>query len=351
MDQKEADKKRGGPLDFATLRALNKGTARIDVACPLCGPSRRSPVNQRRAVLRIWDDGDFIGYFCGRCETSGWAGLRGLSGAQRVVRGVAPTLGAMEDRAAVAASLWARAMPFGGSPAQAYLEARGCRGLDCARLRYLPARGGHHHAMIARFGSGDVCAVHITRLAADGLGKAGTEKDKIVIGRTRDPIVLFDNPDRPELIVTEGIEDGVSFALATGWSVWAAGSAGRIPAAIRAASGYSPLCVAFDDDNPIPVYGDDGHVVHWRQGAGAQARDRSEKIRPDLVPIEIGRLFQRKMDANKLLQAYGRGILVACVGWSITQAEFRQGRIGFEQMRREIGASEGVMRAILPEPI
>ncbi len=55
-------------IPFDQLRELNTGAAGIaDVRCPLCGPSRKQPINRSRKVLRIWDDGDFISYTCARC--------------------------------------------------------------------------------------------------------------------------------------------------------------------------------------------------------------------------------------------------------------------------------------------
>ena len=42
-------------IDLQTIETLTGGKlGRHDVACPLCGPARRSSVNQRRRVLRIW---------------------------------------------------------------------------------------------------------------------------------------------------------------------------------------------------------------------------------------------------------------------------------------------------------
>ena len=62
--------------------------------------------------------------------------------------------------------------------------------------------------------------VHITRLAADGSGKAGTDRDKFMRGLARgSPIVLAPPNDLLGLAITEGIEDALSVYAATGLGV------------------------------------------------------------------------------------------------------------------------------------
>src|SRR5438105_2550954 len=76
-----------------------------------------------------------------------------------------------------------------------------------------------------------VQAIHVTRLKCDGSAKAGTDKDKIMIGSPRaSPIALAAISDSLGLAVVEGIEDGLSVHEATGLAVWAAGSAALMPA-------------------------------------------------------------------------------------------------------------------------
>jgi hypothetical protein len=82
-------------------------------------------------------------------------------------------------------------------------------------------------------------AVHLTRLATDGSGKAGTEIDKMIIGTPRGtPIVLAPITDGLGLAITEGIEDALSIHEATGLGVWAAGSAPFLPALADAIPSY-----------------------------------------------------------------------------------------------------------------
>jgi hypothetical protein len=140
--------------------------------------------------------------------------------------------------------LWAQGRPIVGTIVETYL--RSVRGYDAllpGTLRFLPARGNHRPAMIAPFGlpsepepgrlamaAGSVLGVHITKLKANGSGKAGTAADKIMIGRSvGSPIVLAPANDLLGMVITEGIEDALSIYQATGLGAWAAGSASRMP--------------------------------------------------------------------------------------------------------------------------
>jgi len=66
---------------------------------------------------------------------------------------------------------------------------------------------------------------------ADGSGKAGTDSDKITIGRfVGIPIVLAPPNDLLGLAIAEGIEDALSVHQTTGLGAWASGGASRLPA-------------------------------------------------------------------------------------------------------------------------
>ncbi len=62
-------------FDLEVIDRLTAGRLGVfDIACPACGPDRRSAVNRRRKVLRIWrDDPGFASYHCARCGLSGFA--------------------------------------------------------------------------------------------------------------------------------------------------------------------------------------------------------------------------------------------------------------------------------------
>ena len=95
-----------------------------------------------------------------------------------------------------------------------------------------------------------VRGVHITRLAPDGSGKAGTVRDKIMLGSSIGyPIVLAPPNDLLGLAIAEGIEDALSVHDDTGLGAWAAGSASRLPALANTVPRYiEAITITVDDD-------------------------------------------------------------------------------------------------------
>lgn len=317
-------------FSFDTLDSLSRNNAVSDAACPACGPSCKAPVNQRRKVLRIWHEGDFITYTCARCGASGYAKREGAT-VNRSRPAPAPEPIAQPDKTDLAAFLWRQSVPMAGTIAETYLAGRGCL-VQSDALRFLPERGEHPAAMIARFGTGPVTGVHLTKLKPDGSGKAGTEKDKIMIGPSKgQPIIIADNFDREELIIAEGIEDAASLVSVMGWSAWAAGSAGRIAPLVAAAPTGYRIYLAVDDDK-----------------AGRAALEASRKVRPDLVPVNLTRIlsYSVKTDANAAKRQFGADAIIAAVEWSDAQARFAQGEICFEQMQRASSYAQEVFRKL-----
>ena len=113
------------------------GYGNIDVACPECGPSRRSPANQRRKTLRIWrEESDFARYYCVRCELKGYArrddGCAPIDLTQ-VARlrsdAAARNADREEEQHRKANRLWRSARPAQGTIVQTYLIARGTTAL------------------------------------------------------------------------------------------------------------------------------------------------------------------------------------------------------------------------------
>jgi Toprim domain len=255
--------------DIDALIGSQIGT--FDVACPLCGPSRRSPVNRRRQTLRIFRRGrGFAGFYCARC---------GEKGACRDHAAQPPDLNKLkrakaeaaerehqtaQERLRTARSLWSRSVPITGTIAESYL--RSCRGYGGplpTTLRFLPARGGHPPAMIAAFAlptefephqlagaDADVVGVHVTRLAVDGSSKAGTDTDKFMIGKSVGlPIVLAPPNDLLGLAITEGIEDALTTHEASGLGAWAAGAASRLPALAKSIPDFIEAVTIMTDDD------------------------------------------------------------------------------------------------------
>jgi hypothetical protein len=244
----------------------------FDIACPLCGSERRGAANRTRKVLRVWRlEVGFATFHCARCGEHGHTCDRSAP-APDPIRLAAARAVAQEreceaaiERTSKARWLWSQRRPIAGTVAEAYLrEARACGGPFPATLGFLPARGDNGPAMIASFGVPDepepgrlaipdyaVAGVHITCLALDGGGKAGTDRDKIMVGRSLgSPIVLAPANDLLGLAIAEGIEDALSLYEATGLGAWAAGCASRLPALADSVPSYIESVVLLVDDDP-----------------------------------------------------------------------------------------------------
>lgn len=248
----------------------------FDVACPTCGPQRRSPINRRRKVLRVWQvEPTFATFHCARCGEHGHVRDGADDDATVVVHDRKELERArveadqrervvIFERLQKARWLWSRRQLIADTIAEKYLrEARGYTGPLPATLGFLPASGEYEPALIAAFGLPDeleagrlllcddaVRGVHLTKLAVDGSGKAGTEKDKIMIGHSQGwPIVLAPANDLLGIAITEGVEDALSIHRATGLGAWAAGSASRLPALAAVLPGYiEAVSIVVDDD-------------------------------------------------------------------------------------------------------
>jgi hypothetical protein len=243
----------------------------IDSPCPLCSHLRK-PAKQRLKVFRIYRDvPDFARYHCAHCKAKGWVSAGAAAPAPKAVdlekikADVALREAAhAKERRIKALALWHRRLEVAPrSPVHVYLrEARGYGGKIPATIGFLPS-GNFPAAMIAAIGMAketepgeltihddDILGVHLTSLKPDGSGKAGTDRDKIMIGKSIGaPIVLAPLNDGLGLAVCEGIEDGLSIFESTGLGVWVAGSASRLPALADAIPVYvDAVTVVADDD-------------------------------------------------------------------------------------------------------
>lgn len=254
------------------VRLTGERLGRHDVACPLCGPSRKATVNQRRKVLRIWiKEPGFGSFICSRCGASGWAkdgDARQIDAARLDTlerEAEAHEAAERSKRRNLALYLWKRARPIAGTIAETYLRGRGISCELPATLRFLPSgRPDRHPAMIAAFGLADepapgrlairddaVTGVHLTLLRPDGSGKADVDPNKLMIGRSvGSPIVLAPPNDLLALALLEGIEDALSLHQGTGLGAWAAGAAGRFPALAGAVPNALDLVHVGADPDP-----------------------------------------------------------------------------------------------------
>ncbi len=252
------------PLTIDHARSLMHGRfGQADAPCPACGPLRRSATNQKRRTMRLWcADPSFITYHCARCGEHGFVSGSDTSPAKWMSSADVEKIRAdiagrdAEHKAArrlKALGLWRRRKPIANSPVEFYLRNARCyRDRFPATIGFLPALGDFTPAMIAAIGIAhetapgdigiadqDLRGVHVTSLIEDGSTKAGTGRDKIMIGHSiGSPIMLAPPNDLLGLAITEGIEDGLSVHEATGLGVWAAGSASRMPALVEAVPAY-----------------------------------------------------------------------------------------------------------------
>jgi hypothetical protein len=147
-------------LAFVTIIDLvADGYEHIDAVCPECGPSRRSPVNQRRKTRRIWrEDSDFATYHCARCGMKGYAHRDGVSSAIDLVQmarlradASARNAAHEEEQRRKANRLWSASRPAQGTIVETYLIARR---INCAippTLRFLAQRRRHWDKAFLRF--------------------------------------------------------------------------------------------------------------------------------------------------------------------------------------------------------
>jgi putative DNA primase/helicase len=111
-------------LHFRVLADLAGGkVGKFDVACPVCSHQRRRQ-NQRKRVMRLWADADFISFNCVHCGAAGYArsGLGPVGVAPR------PRAATRHDddhwRTLRAREIWDRGVDLRGTPAEEYLRSR-----------------------------------------------------------------------------------------------------------------------------------------------------------------------------------------------------------------------------------
>jgi DNA primase len=138
------------------------------------------------------------------------------------------------DATALALRIWRRSVAADGTVVERYLRiARGYSGPIPPTLRLAYGRyegeGGWLPMMVAKMLDGDrqFRAVHRTYVGVDGSGKADVAKPKMTLGPTRGAVIPLAEPG-PELVVSEGIENGLSLGDMLGLPAWAAGSAGNL---------------------------------------------------------------------------------------------------------------------------
>ena len=224
-----------------------------DVPCPLCGPERRSPVNRKRRVLRIWHlEEGFATYACARCGERGYARVKGAVASKQVrpARSQLKPVEASEQadqrsRIEFALQLWETSCPLVGTLGDKYLkEHRGLR-VESLNLDHALRWHGGINALVGLMTdpmTGEGAGIHRTILNPDA-----SKRERRMLGK-QGVICLTANEDMSEgLGLVEGVEDGLAVLL-SGWGpIWVATSAGGIER-FPVLSGIDSLTIFADAD-------------------------------------------------------------------------------------------------------
>lgn len=177
------------------------------------------------------------------------------------------------DWSKAARSIWANAVPIGGTPAQAYLRSRGITmalpdTLRFARLRY-PQEQVKRPALVAAVcdPAGDLTGIQRTFLTEDGR-KADVAEVKLSLGRVAGGAIQL-GPPAASLVVTEGLEDGLTLAQALGRSVWVAAGTAMLPR-MELADVTQAVVIGADGDAPGEAAA--GKAAHAFTAAGRRVR-------------------------------------------------------------------------------
>ncbi|AYJ86892.1 virulence-associated protein E [Sphingomonas paeninsulae] len=138
------------------------------------------------------------------------------------------------DTTAEALAIWNEAVPITGTPAEVYLRRRSITVALPPCLRFACIRYGWgsilHPALIAAITSpaGDLIGIQRTYLTEDG-GKAPFDKVKLSLGRVRGGAIQL-GAATASMLVTEGLEDGLTLFQVLGRSVWVSAGTSMLPA-------------------------------------------------------------------------------------------------------------------------
>lgn len=253
-----------GGIEWSCIEAQSGGApGTFDMACPICGPDRRSRFNQVRKVLRVWrKEENFASYFCTRCSQRGWAKpdrkvpspRRGdLMRASDRVR-IDPERDRLEkleklEKLACAEFMFFSAGPVDGTLAQDYLQSRTLRpGFDLRFGQWTPfsydgKRTGPAMVAAVRNAAGELTGAQATFLRPDG-SKIQRGSFGAISGCA---VRLAPVGSDGQLAVAEGVESALSFTTLFEVPCWAALSAGGLER-FELPAGLSRLIVAADHD-------------------------------------------------------------------------------------------------------
>lgn len=230
-------------LDLAAIRSRHPLPAIVGAAVKLIRAGREwkacCPLHADRSPsFTIYEGGER--FHCFGCGAGGdvldylqRAHAVGLREAVAMLEGgnlpmvVQPTLPPEPERDTTgeAIAIWRAAGPIGGTPAEVYLRFRGLdlrlpESLRFARLRYGSKALPCLVALVAN-AENKIGGIQRTFVREDGAGKADVPAPKLSLGRLSGGAIRL-APAAGELIVTGGVEDGLSLQQKFGRAVWCA---------------------------------------------------------------------------------------------------------------------------------
>ncbi|WP_126172604.1 DUF7146 domain-containing protein [Altericroceibacterium xinjiangense] len=139
------------------------------------------------------------------------------------------------DRRDEARAIWREAIPAAGTPAESYLRSRGLTlpippTIRFLRLRY-GKKGRDYPCLVAAIAGPDnrLCGIQRTYLNEAGTGKAAVPKAKLSLGKVAGGAIRL-APAAEEMVVCEGLEDGLTLQQELGRAAWVAAGASMLPA-------------------------------------------------------------------------------------------------------------------------
>ena len=156
------------------------------------------------------------------------------------------------DTVAQALSIWRQAVTINGTLAETYLRSRRltCILPDSLRFARLPygKRGALRPCLIALVASVDNRATGIQRtyLNEAGTGKANVPKQKLSLGRISGGAIRL-APAAAELVVCEGLEDGLTLQQELGKATWVAAGVGNLKT-MQLPAGVKSVVIGADAD-------------------------------------------------------------------------------------------------------
>jgi hypothetical protein len=235
---------------------------KFDVACPLCGPDRRSRVNRKREVLRIWhEEPGFASFNCARCGERGYAHDGSPSVGQTSFRRrvVEDDNRDAEERARIALQIWSASVTLTDTLGCRYLLET--RGLQIGSLDL-------EHCLRWHQGIGAVVGLMTDPRTNEPIGVQrtfinpdGTKRQRKMLGRQGVVRLSPDDEVTQGLSIAEGTEDGIAIFL-SGWApVWSATSAGAIER-FPVLAGIEALTI-FRDDEPNGIQAAEVCASRW----------------------------------------------------------------------------------------